>query len=109
MDVARAVREDLGGAHADDELRLRVLREELVVLVDRRDAVQPQPLAAFEVDEEEPDVRVHERVPERQVHAVAVVAGEGDRPLVKDADEAGIAALVRALQPSLLVGRFRVD
>src|SRR5207237_4249125 len=32
-------------------------------------------------------------------------AREGDRPLVEDADEAGIAALVRALRPAFLVGR----
>src|SRR5436305_1041816 len=48
---------------------------------------------------------VHERVPEGQVHAVAVVAGEGDRPLVEHADEAGVAALVRALRTPFLVGR----
>ena len=48
---------------------------------------------------------VCERVAEREVHAVPVPARERDRPVVDDADEARLAALVRALRPALLVGR----
>ncbi len=105
VDVARAVREDLRRADADDELRLRPLRAERVVGIDRRDPVQPHPLSPLEVDEEQADVRVHEHVPRREVHAVAVVARERDRALVEHAHEAGLAALVRALRAPLLVGR----
>ena len=61
VDVARAVRKDLGRADADDALRPRVLAEERVVRVDRGDAVQPQPLLPLEVDEEQADARQSRR------------------------------------------------
>ena len=60
--------------------------------------------ARDEVDEQHPDVRVLEQVAHRQVHAVAVVVRERDRVLVEHADEAGVAALVRALRPAVGVG-----
>ena len=72
--------------------------------VDRRDAVQAQPLLALEVDEEQADARVLGDVAEREVHAVPVEAGERDRVLVEHAHEAGLAALVRALRLSVRVG-----
>ena len=49
-------------------------------------------------------MRVDEQVAGRQVHAVAVVARKRERALVEHADEAGLAALVRALRPPLGVG-----
>ena len=101
MDVPRTVREDLGRLDPDDELRLGVLGEQRVVVATRGDAVQPDPPPPLEVDEQQTDVGVDEDVPGGQVHAVPVVRGEGDRPLVEDADEARVAALVRALRPSL--------
>ena len=104
VDVARAVREDLGGAHSDHELRLGILGQEGVVLVDRGHAVEPHALPALEIDEQEPHVRVDEHVPGREVHAVPVVVREGDRALVENAHEAGIAALVRGLRPAFGVG-----
>jgi len=55
-------------------------------------------------DEEQPDLRVRKDVAEREVHAVAVVAREGDRPLVEDAHEARIAALVGALREAVRIG-----
>ena len=104
MDVARAVREDLGRAHADYELRTVVLGQERVGVVDRGDAVQAQPLLTQEVDEQQADLRVLQCVPHREIHAVAVVAGERDRVLVEDAHEARAAALVRALGLSVAIG-----
>ena len=88
---------------ANDELRPLVLGQERVVLVDRGDAVQPHPLLALEVDEQQAHLRVREQVPHREEHAVAVVAGESDRVLVEHLDEARIAALVRALRRPVLV------
>ena len=52
-----------------------------------------------------PTCGLRSRFPMRQVHAVAVVARERERPLVDDADEPGIAALVGALRHAVLVGR----
>src|SRR5215208_4491622 len=109
VDVARAVREDLLGADADDELRLGVVGHERVVLVDRRDAVQAQALPNLEVDEQQADVTVDEHVAHREIHAVAVVARERNRPFVEDADEAGLAALVRAVGPPVGVGGSNED
>jgi hypothetical protein len=54
-------------------------------------------------------VSVDEHVARREIHAVAVVAGERDRPLVEDADEAGVAALVRAVGPAVGVGGGHED
>jgi len=105
VDVARAVREHLTRPHADHELRARPGRRQLVVRRDRRRPVEPQPPAALEREEQQADLGVDEQVPERQEHAVAVVAGERDRVLVQNAHEAGIPALVRAVRPALLVGR----
>ncbi len=82
-----------------------ILGEQRVVRVDRRRPVQPEPLLAVEVDEEEADARVLGDVAEREVHPVAVPAREGDRALVEHADEAGIAALVGALRRAVGVGR----
>ena len=48
VDVARAVREDLRRAHANDELRLGPLAAQRVLEVDRRDAVQAKALASLE-------------------------------------------------------------
>ena len=84
VDVARAVREDLGAPDADDELRAGEAAEQRVVgstLGDAVEAQAPRP-PAVEVDEEQPDVRVDAQVADRQVHAVAVVVGERDGVLV---------------------------
>ncbi len=105
VDVARAIREDLGRADPDDELGARVLGDQRIVSLDGRLAVQPQPSPLVETDEEQARVRVDDRVSEREVHPVSVVAREGDRPLVEHAHEAGLAALVGALRPPLGVGR----
>src|SRR5205823_7423813 len=62
VDVARAIRKDLRRLDAPEELRLRVFGEQRVVVRVRGDAVQPQPLALLEVDEQQADVRVDDRV-----------------------------------------------
>ena len=98
MDVARAVREHICSRDANDQLRLRVLGEQRVVLAHRRDAVEAQALAAFEVDEQQPDLLRQREVSGREVHAVAVVDREGDRASVEDAHEPGLASLVGALR-----------
>ena len=105
MNVARAIRKDLGRADAHDELCLGIVGEQRVGVVDGCNTVQPHSLTAFEVDEEEADVLRRDEVPGRQVHPVAVIDREGDRRFVEHADEARLAALVRALRPPLLVGR----
>src|SRR4051812_30692953 len=105
VDVARAVGEHLARPDAHDALRPRPLAEQLVAGIDRGRAVQPQPPSALEGDEQQPDLGVDEGVPERQVHAVAVVVGEGERALVEHPDEAGVTALVGAARPPVGVGR----
>ena len=105
MDVARAVREDLGRAHPDDALGPRELGEQRIGCVDRGDAVQPQARLAVEVDEEQAHVRVRCDVAEREEHPVPVVARERERGLVENAHEARLAALVGALRIAVGIGR----
>ena len=50
-------------------------------------------------------MRVDEQVPERQVHAVSVVAGEREVVLVEHAHEPRLAALVGALRAAFGVSR----
>src|SRR5205807_8965722 len=104
VDVAGAVREDPLGAHADDELRALERAQELVVIVQRGDAVDAHAIRALEVDEQHADLRVHEHVPETAEHAVSVVARERERVLVDDPHEARLPALVRAVRPAVGVG-----
>ena len=103
MDVARTVREHLGRPHAPEKLRLGVVAKQGVVDDVLGGPVQAEALALFEVDEEQPDVRVDEGVPGGQVHPVAVVVREGDRVLVHDVREARVATLVRALGPTVCI------
>src|SRR5262245_45493441 len=105
VDVARAVREHLGRVDPHDELRLRILRKQGILLVHRRETVQPQPLPALEVDDEQAHVPGREQSAGSQEHAVPVVDGKREGVLVDDADEAGLAPLVGALRLSVLVGR----
>jgi len=49
-------------------------------------------------------VRVDAQVPDREVHAIAVVVGERERVLVEDRDEAWVAPLVGALRAPVGVG-----
>ena len=103
VDVAWAVREDLARPHPDHHLGTRVLRQERVGRVDAGRAVQAQPPPALQVKEQQPDVRVDQRVPRREVHPVAVIAREGDGVIIHDPHEAGIAALVRAVRAALSI------
>ena len=78
--------------------------EELVVVVQRRGALHPHAVGLLEVDEQQADLGVHEDVAEAAEHPVAVVARERERAVVDDPDEAGHAALVRAVRPPVGVG-----
>ena len=89
---------------ADDELGLRVVSPERVVQVDARRSLQPHSVAPLEVDEQQPNVRIHEHVAGGQVHAVAVVVREDQCVGIQHADKARLAALVRARRSSLAVG-----
>ena len=104
MDVAGAVRQHVGGAHAYDELGLGVRVEQRVAVVDGREPVHAQPARAREVDEQETDLRVVMQVSEGEVRPVPVVVREGERVLVDHPHETGVAALVRALRHAVLVG-----
>src|SRR4051812_45180588 len=104
VDVARAVRVDRPHPHPDDELGLRVVLAQRVLHVDARGAVESQAVAALDVDEEQAHCRVDQDVARGQVHAVAVVAGKGQRVRVQHTDEARLAALVGAGRPALGVG-----
>jgi len=105
VDVPRAVGEHLAGPHPDHELRARPRRRQLVVRVDARRPVQPQPPAALERDEQQTDLGVDEHGAERDEHPVAVVARERDRPVVEHLHEPRVAALVGAVRAAPLVGR----
>ena len=109
VDVARAVRKHFGRAHAPEKLCLGEPVEQWIVVDVLCDPVQAKTFTLLEVDEEQPDVWVDERIPRGEEHPVAVVVRERNRVLVDDANEAGVAALVRALRPSLGVGRRDED
>ena len=91
--------------HADDELRLRPDPSSgssgsmLAVPFSRSRRCRSK------IDEQQPDLGLTSRLPERQEHAVAVVVREGDRVLVEHAHEARLAALVGAVRPALGVRR----
>jgi hypothetical protein len=102
--VARTVGEDRVHSHAHDQLGADALRQQRIVLLDRRSPVHAQAPGAFEVDEQQADVRVDQHVAEALEHAVAVVTGEGQRVRVDHPHEAGAAALVRAVRASLGIG-----
>src|SRR6266545_2604111 len=103
VDVARAVRKDLGGADPSDELGPRVFGQERIGILDGGDTIESHALPPLEVDEEQTNLGVDEHVSSRQVHPVPVVDREGDRVLVEDADETGLTSLVRALRLPLIV------
>ena len=103
--ISWAVGQDVCDTDPYHELGLGVDVEERVVLRDRGNAAHPQTLRAREVDEQDPELRVLEQVPHRQVHPVAVVARERERPLVDHANESRLASFVRALWQPVLVRR----
>ena len=94
-DVARTVHELFRDRDAHDELGARELAEEFVVSADGGLAVKPDPMWGFEVDEQQSDLGGGGDVAHGEEHAVAVVAGEGDRGRIEDFHEAGRPALVR--------------
>jgi len=94
VDITRAVGEHLARPYTDDELGAGPRRRQLVVRIDRRGAVQAQPPAALERDEQQPHLGIDERVARREEHAVAVVDRERDRAFVEHAHEPRVAALV---------------
>src|SRR4051794_39960168 len=70
VDVARAVGEDLADVDADDLARLLPARQQRVVERDGGGALQAQPPAALEVDEQQAGLGVDDRVAEREEHPV---------------------------------------
>src|SRR2546423_11941071 len=52
VDVPWAVRKNLACSHPNDELRLRVLRQQWIVPVDACDSVEPETSLALKVNEE---------------------------------------------------------
>src|SRR5450759_5498117 len=104
VDVPGAVGEDALGVDLDHELGAIEGVDQGGVVVQRGDAVHAQAVRMLEVDEEHPEVRVHDGVPEAAEHAVAVIAREGQRLLVEDADKAGAPTLVGAVRPTVSVG-----
>ena len=99
VDVARAVDENFRDLDPHDHLRAMECRQarlhQRVVAADRGLAVHAHAMRRFEIDEQQADLAVAGDVAHRQIHAVAVQAGEGERAAVDHLHEAGIAALVR--------------
>src|SRR5712692_1144431 len=85
MDVARAVGKDLPNRYPDDELRVWVGLDEVVVLGHGGDAVDAHAVALFEIDEQHPHLARGESVAHREIHAVAVVVGKRQRAVVHHA------------------------
>src|SRR5271169_3779306 len=76
------------------------------VPVDRGAPTELKSAAAVEIDKQQPSVWIHRQIAQRVEHAVAVVVGECEVPLVDRADEAGIAALMRYIGSALgIIGR----
>src|ERR1041384_944862 len=67
-------------------------------------AVDAQPLALLEIDEQDADGRVGRNVAEALEHAVAVVARKGERVRRDDPHESGRTPLVRAVGLALRIG-----
>src|SRR4051812_14199940 len=104
MDVARAVREDALNVHSDQRLATREFAEQRVVGSDRCRTTDPHPVGAFEVDEEQANLRVGEDIAETLEHAVAVVIRKGERPIIEYPDESGHTALVRNIWLAVCIG-----
>ena len=89
---------DLPNRNPNDELSLRIRRGDRGRGVHLGDAVDPQALLIFEVDEQHPDVCILGGIAHREIHAVAVVVRKYQRHLIEYAHESGIAAFVGAVR-----------
>ena len=94
VDVPGAVREDVVRPHLDDELRAFEAGQEHGIVVQGGRAVHPHAIGLLEVDEQQPDLGIHEHVAEAAEHPVAVVARECQGLVVDDPHEPGLASLV---------------
>jgi hypothetical protein len=105
VDVARAVRKDARRRDADDEHGPGILRAKRIVRDDLRRSVHTQPFRSFEIEKQQPDVRIHQHVAPRAVHPVAVVIRHGQCVLVQHMHEPGQAAFVRTVRTPLRIRR----
>ena len=94
MHVARAIAENFAHCHPNHQLRLCIFLQQRIVIIDARDALKPQPVWLFEIDEQHADLEVPEQVTHRIEHAVAIIARKCDGLTVENANEPWIAALV---------------
>src|SRR4029453_6107880 len=105
VDVAGTVRPQSFDRDPNDELRVDERRNQRIVAYYRRRAVHPDPLRRFEVDEEHCNLRVVADVAHAEIHAIAVVAWEQKMSRIEEAEQALVAALVRAMRPAPRIDR----
>src|SRR3989442_1211200 len=98
MNVTGTVGEDGFGMNAHDQLGADEIGKQRIRLAHSRPTGYSKPLGAFEVDEQNPNLRVDEDIPEALEHAVAVVAGKRQRPRLDDPDKSGQPTFVRAVR-----------
>jgi hypothetical protein len=87
------IAENFAHRHPNHQLRLCIFLQQRIVIIDARNALKPEPVWLFEIDEQHADLGVPEQVTHRIEHAVAVVARKCDGLTVENANEPRIAAL----------------
>src|SRR3569623_128310 len=73
VDVARAVWIDFLCRNANNKYRARIFGAQRVIRADLRRAVYPYSLLSFEVQEQQPNVRVDLNISPSSIHSVTVV------------------------------------
>jgi hypothetical protein len=86
-------------------LRAGIRREEGIVLTDHGGSLQSEPLLAFKVDEEHPNMWIFQDIAHGLVFPIAIIVGEGQPVCVNDTDKTGVAAFIRACgEPTVIAG-----
>jgi hypothetical protein len=92
--IAWAVTKNFSHTHPDDQLRLSVLRQQRIVIVNTGDALQAQTMRLLKVDKEHADLRISKQITHRIEHAVTIVTRKDDGLTIDNANKPGIAALL---------------
>src|SRR3569623_1430238 len=94
VDVARAVWKDFFCRNANNKYRARIFGAQRVIRADLRRAVNPYPLWSFEVQEQQPNVRVDQNISPSSIHSVTVVIRKRKGAAIEDSHEPRQATLI---------------
>jgi hypothetical protein len=103
VDVTRTVAEDLGHRDAHDQLRFGIVGQQRIVVVDASDALHANTMRPFEIDKQQADLVVADKIAHRIEHAVAIVGGERQRLAIEHAHKTRFAAFVGHRRPALVI------